>query len=64
MDRTVYVKGSQERQIGIGQLLRGVHYKSSGKMLMAEYFYEPMNEMLNKKFKGNLSMTYTFGTME
>ena len=31
-------------------------------MLMAEYFYDPMNELLNKEFKGNTSMAYAFGT--
>ena len=31
-------------------------------MLMAEYFYDPDNENLGRDFKGNLSMTYTFGT--
>jgi len=29
---------------------------------MAEYFYDPENENLGRDFKGNTSMTYTFGT--
>jgi CO/xanthine dehydrogenase Mo-binding subunit len=61
-NRSIYVQGSPEKQIGIGKLLRGVHYKSGGQMLMAEYFYDPMNELLNKEFKGNTSMAYAFGT--
>lgn len=29
---------------------------------MAEYFYDPDNENMGKDFRGNTSMTYTFGT--
>jgi xanthine dehydrogenase molybdenum-binding subunit len=61
-NRSIYVQGNPEREIGIGKLLRGAHYKTAGTMLMAEYFYDPANEMLNKEFKGNLSMAYAFGT--
>ncbi len=30
-------------------------------MLMAESFYDPANENMGKDFRGNMSMTYTFG---
>ena len=36
-------------------------YSHRGQMIMAEYFYDPANENLDREFKGNLSMTYTFG---
>ena len=29
---------------------------------MAEHFYDPTNENMGKDFKGNMSMTYTFGS--
>jgi xanthine dehydrogenase molybdenum-binding subunit len=29
---------------------------------MAEHFYDPANENMGKDFKGNMSMTYTFGS--
>ncbi len=32
-----------------------------GKMLMAEYFYDPPNENFDREFKGNLSVTYAYG---
>jgi len=57
----IYVKGSPEKKIPIGKLLRGAHHRDDGTMLMAEFFYDPSNEMLNKEFKGNMSMAYTFG---
>jgi len=31
-------------------------------MIMAESFYDPDNENLDREFKGNLSMTYAYGT--
>jgi len=46
----------------IGKLLRSGHFSQGGQMLMAEYFYDPANENLGRDFRGNLSMTYTFGT--
>jgi len=58
----ISVKGSPGKQISIAKLLRGAHHRADGTMLMAEFFYDPGNEMLNKEFKGNLSMAYTFGT--
>jgi xanthine dehydrogenase molybdenum-binding subunit len=61
-NRLIYVQGSPERKIALGKLLRGAHYKTAGSMLMAEFFYDPLNELLNKEFKGNTSMAYAFGT--
>ncbi len=61
-DRMVFSKRDPEAKIPLGKILRGSHYKTSGKMVMAEYFYDPDNENLNREFKGNLSMTYAYGT--
>jgi xanthine dehydrogenase molybdenum-binding subunit len=51
-----------EKNMEIGKLLRNAHFSHGGQMLMAEYFYDPANENLGRDFRGNLSMTYTFGT--
>jgi xanthine dehydrogenase molybdenum-binding subunit len=51
-----------ERKVEIGKLLRKAHFSHGGQMLMAEYFYDPANENMGKDFRGNMSMTYTFGT--
>jgi CO/xanthine dehydrogenase Mo-binding subunit len=51
-----------EKTIDIGKLLRKAHFSYGGQMLMAEYFYDPANENMGKDFRGNMSMTYTFGT--
>ena len=51
-----------ETKLEIGKLLRKAHFNHGGQMLMAEYFYDPANENMGKDFRGNMSMTYTFGT--
>jgi len=61
-DRTVFSKKDPEKKSPLGKILRAAHYTTGGKMVMAEYFYDPANENLDREFKGNLSMTYSYGT--
>ena len=61
-DRMVVDRDDPEKRIEIDKLLRKAHFSHGGQMLMAEYFYDPSNENMGKDFKGNMSMTYTFGT--
>jgi len=60
-ERMIFVKGTPERRIELGKTLRKAHFDHGGQMLMAEYFYDPANENLGRDFRGNQSMTYTFG---
>ena len=60
-ERCVVDRDDPEKRIEIGKLLRKAHFSHGGQMLMAEYFYDPSNENMGKDFKGNMSMTYTFG---
>lgn len=53
---------NSEKTIPLGKALRKVHYTLGGKMLMAEYFYDPANENFDKEFKGNLSVSYAYGS--
>jgi xanthine dehydrogenase molybdenum-binding subunit len=55
-------KEDPRKCLDIGKLLRKAHFSHDGQMLMAEYFYDPANENMGKDFRGNMSMTYTFGT--
>ncbi len=61
-DRMVFSKIDPEKKSPLGKVLRAAHYTTGGKMVMAEYFYDPPNENLDKEFKGNLSVTYAYGT--
>jgi CO/xanthine dehydrogenase Mo-binding subunit len=58
----IFSTKDKEKNIPLGKVLRNAHYASGGKMLMAEYFYDPANENFDKDFKGNLSVSYAYGT--
>jgi len=60
-DGEVFCKDDPEKRLEIGKILRKAHFSQGGQMLMADFFYDPANENLDKSFRGNLSMTYTFG---
>jgi xanthine dehydrogenase molybdenum-binding subunit len=60
-DRMVYSVKEPEKKIALGKILRGAHYEKNGTMIMAEYFYDPDNENLDREFKGNLSKAYAYG---
>jgi CO/xanthine dehydrogenase Mo-binding subunit len=62
-DRVIYSKKDPEKKSPIGKILRAAHYTAGGRMLVAEYFYDPPNENLDpKEWKGNLSVTYAYGS--
>ena len=60
-DRMVYSIKEPEKKIALGKILRGAHYGKNGTMIMAECFYDPDNENLDREFKGNLSKAYAYG---
>ncbi|HBF42942.1 MAG TPA: xanthine dehydrogenase family protein molybdopterin-binding subunit, partial [Desulfobacteraceae bacterium] len=51
-------------RMDVSQVLkRGLHVGAGeSKVVVAEDFYDPPTEMLDREMKGNLSMTYAFGT--
>jgi xanthine dehydrogenase molybdenum-binding subunit len=57
----IFSKNNKEKNIALGKILRSAHYAPGGKMLVAEYFYDPPNENFDKEFKGNLSVAYAYG---
>jgi len=61
-NRLVFAKSNPERNMPLDKVLRRAHFTSQGKVLAAEHFYDPPNEMLDKEFKGNLSCSYAYGT--
>ncbi len=61
-EQAIIDREKPENCIPVGKLLRKAHFSHGGQMLMAEHFYDPVNENMGKDFKGNMSMTYTFGS--
>jgi xanthine dehydrogenase molybdenum-binding subunit len=60
-NRKVFVKGSPDRSLSLEKVLRKAHYSPQGTMIMGEYFYDPLNDNLDREFKGNMSMAYAYG---
>jgi CO/xanthine dehydrogenase Mo-binding subunit len=60
-DRNIFSAKNPEKTMPIDKLLRKAHFSPGGKMLMADFFYDPDNENMGKDFKGNMSMAYAFG---
>jgi len=66
-DRMIFPKNDPEHpffRIEASQILRdGLHVGTGeSRVVVAEAFYDPPTEMLDRELKGNLSCTYAFGT--
>jgi CO/xanthine dehydrogenase Mo-binding subunit len=66
-DRMIFPKRDPEHpyfKVPIAAILQnGLHVGiGESRVVAAEAFYDPPTEMLNRDMKGNLSMTYAFGT--
>ena len=66
-DRMIFPKtdpGHPHFRMEVGNVLRaGLHVGTGeSRVVMAEAFYDPPTEMLDREMKGNLSCTYAFGT--
>ncbi len=59
--RKIISRENPENVMETDRLLRKAHFRHQGQMLASEYFYDPANENMGRDFKGNMSMTYTFG---
>jgi CO/xanthine dehydrogenase Mo-binding subunit len=49
-----------ERCLPYERVVRSAHFREHGRTLVAEAFYDPPNQMLDKDFRGNVSATYGF----
>lgn len=66
-DRMIFLKSDPSHphfNMEVSQILRrGLHVGiGESKVVAAEAFYDPPTETLDRELKGNLSMTYAFGT--
>ena len=66
-DRIVFSKKDPENphfRMEVSRILTEALHIGTGasKVVVAEAFYDPPTEMLDREFKGNLSCTYAFGT--
>ncbi len=66
-DRMIFPTSAPDHpyfKVEVSQILRsGLHVGiGESKVVVAEAFYDPPTEMLDREMKGNLSLTYAFGT--
>ncbi len=61
-NRQAFSMDNPEKTVSIDKLCRNYHFKKGGQMLSVNYFYDPPHENLDRKFRGNNSMAYSFGT--
>ena len=59
-DGWVHVVGEPQRRLPYDRVVRSGHYRPAGQTLVAEAFYDPPTEMLDKDLRGNVSATYGF----
>jgi xanthine dehydrogenase molybdenum-binding subunit len=56
----IYVRDEPARRVAYDRAARAGHLRTGGETLVAEAFYDPPTEMLDKDLKGNVSATYGF----
>ncbi len=59
-DGWIYVAGEPQRRLPYDRVVRAGHYRPAGQTLVAEAFYDPPTEMLDKDLRGNVSAAYGF----
>ncbi|WP_236006024.1 xanthine dehydrogenase family protein molybdopterin-binding subunit [Paradesulfitobacterium ferrireducens] len=60
-NKRIMVEDAPERFVDIGKIVRSLHFKQDGKLLVGEAFYDPPTEMQDNQFLGNVSAAYAFG---
>jgi xanthine dehydrogenase molybdenum-binding subunit len=56
----IFVSDEPARRVAYDRAARAGHLRERGETLVAEAFYDPPTEMLDKDLKGNVSATYGF----
>jgi xanthine dehydrogenase molybdenum-binding subunit len=56
----VFVKAAPQRRLAYDKVVRAGHFREGGRILMGQAFYDPPTQMLDKDFRGNVSVTYAF----
>ncbi|MFH0727251.1 MAG: xanthine dehydrogenase family protein molybdopterin-binding subunit [Pseudomonadota bacterium] len=60
-NRMAFAKGAPDKNVTIDKLCRNYHFRKGGQMLSVQYFYDPPHDNLDRQFRGNNSMAYSFG---
>jgi CO/xanthine dehydrogenase Mo-binding subunit len=61
-DCTIFLKNDPEKFMPLAKVIRSAHFREEGKTFTAESFYDPPTERQDREFRGNISVTYGYGT--
>jgi CO/xanthine dehydrogenase Mo-binding subunit len=56
----VCVRAAPQRRLPYEKVVRAGHFREGGRILIGQAFYDPPTQMLDKDFRGNVSVTYGF----
>ncbi len=59
-DGFVVVRDAPQRREAYEKVVRRGHFREGGRILLGQAFYDPPTQMLDKEFRGNVSVTYGF----
>jgi len=59
-DGHVVVRHAPQRRLPYEKVVRAGHFREGGRILIGQAFYDPPTQMLDKEFRGNVSVTYGF----
>ena len=59
-DGFVVVRRAPGRRLPYERAVRAAHFREGGRILIGQAFYDPPTQMLDKEFRGNVSVTYGF----
>ncbi len=62
VDGCIRVAGDPSRAMAIDRLVRALHFREKGTMVVGRGFYDPPNEFQKPDMTGNVSATYAYGT--
>jgi xanthine dehydrogenase molybdenum-binding subunit len=60
-DGIAYSTKNPQNKIELGKVVRSLHFRQDGNIIIGTHFYDPPNVMVDRDHKGNISATYSFG---
>jgi len=61
-DGVITSRREPSRRLPYDRTVRATHFREGGTQVIAEAFYDPPTSMQDESFRGNISVTYAFGT--
>jgi len=60
-DEKIFDQENTDKSVSLSKVVRSMHFRQDGQMVIGEGFYDPPTEMCDREFMGNVSAAYAFG---